>query len=121
MGWPTIGAWATQRYAACAASFIGRGDYRSPVAMVTGQAVGAAAGMTVGSLVPDTAPWVIAAATAVGGTSRTDTPSRHTAAPAMPVGFALEGNRQRRSAVGRPSTSLSSLDMFAPHPSQPRS
>jgi len=47
-------------------SFIGYADYRSRAAMVGGQAVGAAAGMTVGALVPDTALWVIAAAVAVG-------------------------------------------------------
>src|SRR5919107_5982707 len=34
----------------------------------------------------------------------------------MPVGFALE--RAARTAAGWPSTSRSSLDMFAPHPSQ---
>ena len=51
---------------ACAVSFIGYADYRSRTAMVGGQAVGAAAGMTVGALVPDTAPWVIAAAVVVG-------------------------------------------------------
>ena len=44
---------------ACAVSFVGRGDYRSRAANVGAQAVGAAFGMTVGALVPDTAPWVI--------------------------------------------------------------
>jgi uncharacterized membrane protein YccC len=51
---------------ACAVSFVGRGDYRSRAANVGAQAVGAAFGMTVGALVPDTAPWVIGAAVVVG-------------------------------------------------------
>jgi uncharacterized membrane protein YccC len=51
---------------ACAASFIGRGDYRSRAALVAGQAQGATVGMTVGALMPDTGPWVIAAAVVVG-------------------------------------------------------
>ena len=51
---------------ACAVSFVGRGDYRSRVANVGAQAVGAAFGMTVGALAPDTAPWVIGAAVVVG-------------------------------------------------------
>ncbi len=51
---------------ACAVSFVGRGDYRSRVAMVAGQAVGAAVGMTVGALVPSSALWVIAASVVVG-------------------------------------------------------
>jgi uncharacterized membrane protein YccC len=51
---------------ACAVSFVGRGDYRSRAANVGAQAAGAAAGMTVGAFVPDTAPWVITAAVVVG-------------------------------------------------------
>ncbi|MBV9919625.1 MAG: FUSC family protein [Pseudonocardia sp.] len=51
---------------ACAVSFIGFADYRSRTAMLAGQAVGAAVGMTVGALVPDTPTAVIAAAMVVG-------------------------------------------------------
>jgi hypothetical protein len=51
---------------ACAVAFVGRGDYRSRVANVGGQASGAAVGMTVGALVPDTVPWVVGAAVVVG-------------------------------------------------------
>ena len=51
---------------ACAVSFVGRGDYRSRAVNVGAQAVGAAFGMTVGALAPDTAPWVIGAAVVVG-------------------------------------------------------
>src|SRR5689334_13868961 len=51
---------------ACAVAFVGRGDYRSRVANIAGQASGAAVGMTVGALIPDTAPWVIGAAVVVG-------------------------------------------------------
>ena len=51
---------------ACAVAFVGRGDYRSRVANVGGQASGAAVGMTVGALVPDAAPWVVGAAVVVG-------------------------------------------------------
>ena len=51
---------------ACAVSFVGRGDYRARAANVGAQAVGAAFGMTVGALVPDTAPWVIGASVVVG-------------------------------------------------------
>lgn len=51
---------------ACAAAFIGTGDHRARVVRVGAQALGAAAGMIVGALVPDSAPWVIAAAVVVG-------------------------------------------------------
>lgn len=51
---------------ACAAAFIGTGDHRARVVRVGAQTLGAAAGMAVGALVPDSAPWVIAAAVVVG-------------------------------------------------------
>ncbi|ODU03661.1 MAG: hypothetical protein ABS81_13275 [Pseudonocardia sp. SCN 72-86] len=51
---------------ACAAAFIGTGDYRARVVHVGAQALGAGSGMVVGALVPDSAPWVIAAAVVVG-------------------------------------------------------
>ncbi|GAY12954.1 FUSC family protein [Pseudonocardia sp. N23] len=51
---------------ACAVSFVGRGDYRARAVRVAAETLGAAAGMTVGMLVPDTTPWVLAAAVVVG-------------------------------------------------------
>jgi len=51
---------------ACAVAFVGRGDYRSRVANIAGQASGAAVGMTVGALITTTALWVIGAAVVAG-------------------------------------------------------
>jgi hypothetical protein len=51
---------------ACAVSFVGSGGPRSRVARVAGQAAGAAVGLTIGALVPGSAPWVVAAAVVVG-------------------------------------------------------
>ncbi|GAA4880058.1 FUSC family protein [Pseudonocardia benzenivorans] len=51
---------------ACAASFIGSGDYRARAVHVVAETLGAAVGMTVGALVPDTVSWVLVAAVVVG-------------------------------------------------------
>ena len=51
---------------ACAAVFVGRGDYRVRSVMVAAQAAGAVSGMVIGAAVPASAPWVIGASVVVG-------------------------------------------------------